>query len=47
MLWNKVVLVNVWKDKIDNTINHNCLLCGDVKELVTHKFQECGNVQKV
>jgi hypothetical protein len=37
-IWNKVVVVNVWKVKTNMGINKACPLCGYEKEFILHKF---------
>jgi len=30
-LWNKAIIVNTWKAKVDNSINQTCPLCNNEK----------------
>jgi len=40
-LWNKVIIVNTWKVKVDNSINQICPLWGNEEKSMLHKFWEC------
>ncbi len=33
-MWNKAIVVNVWKGKTNDSINQECVLCGDAKESI-------------
>jgi hypothetical protein len=44
-LWNKAIVVNTWRAKVDNLINQTCPLCGNEKESMLHIFWECCHAQ--
>ncbi len=44
-LWNKAIIVNAWKAKVDNVINQTCQLCDNEEESTLHKFWECCQAQ--
>jgi hypothetical protein len=45
-LWNKVIVIKIWKAKVENSINQTCALCGNEKEPTLHKFWECCHAQR-
>jgi len=45
-LWNKAIAINIWRGKVDNSINPTCPLCSNGKESMLHKFWECCHAQR-
>ncbi len=51
-LWNKVIVVNTWRVKVDNSINQTCSLCSNEKKSTLHRFgsiamhNELGSTKK-
>jgi len=44
-LWNKAIVVNTWRTKMDNSINQTCPLCSNKKKFTLHKFWESCHAQ--
>jgi hypothetical protein len=44
-LWNKTIVINIWKVKVDNSINQTSPLCNNGKKSTLHKFWECCHAQ--
>lgn len=39
--WNKAIIVNVWRMKMNGSINQVWLLCEKGDESIIHRFWEC------
>jgi len=40
VVWNKAVVVTLWKAKANGLINQGCLLCGNGEESIMHQLWE-------
>ncbi len=45
-LWNKAIVINTWRAKVDNSINQTWPLCDNEKESTLHNFWECCHAQR-
>jgi hypothetical protein len=44
-IWNKPIVVNMWKPIVDGSINKSYLLCEFCNESILHRFWECKQAQ--
>jgi hypothetical protein len=44
-LWNKAIAINIWRVKVDKSINQTCPLCDNENKSMLHKFWECCHAQ--
>ncbi len=40
------MVINVWKAKVDRSVNHECAMCGKMVKSILHRFQDFKNAQK-
>jgi hypothetical protein len=44
-LWNKAIIVNIWRAKVDNSINRTCPLYNNEEESTLHIFWQSYHAQ--
>jgi hypothetical protein len=46
-MWNKAMVVNSWRAKVDDSIIENCPLCHCEAKIVIHRFWDYNRAQCV